>query len=173
MGEVDRPWGRRAAHGGARLLGKKGRRELAPPLAILAAAVPPLAILASAAQPLALPEQEKTRGRSSVARELVREGRRSPARGGGGAAARGRSPVRGGEGASVFVSHGEGGGSIPVNTEEEASVSWAGSSKQMESRAVLELVSACECQDHPNNRIEGIQGQCQFLGLNTNIQTGH
>jgi len=38
MGEVDRPWGRRAAHGGARLLGKKGRRELAPPLAILAAA---------------------------------------------------------------------------------------------------------------------------------------
>ena len=59
-----------------------------------------------------------------------------------------------------------------MNTEEEASVSWTGSSKQMESRAVLELVSACECQDHPNNRIEGIQGQCQFLGLNTNIQTG-
>ena len=163
MGEVDRPWGRRAAHGGARPLGKKGCRELAPPLAILASAAPPLA----------LPEQEKTRGRNSVARELVREGRRSPARGGGGAAARGRSPVRGGEGASVFVSHGEGGGSIPVNTEEEASVSWAGSSKQMESRTVLELVSACECQDHPNNRIEGIQGQCQFLGLNTNIQTGH
>ena len=132
MGEVDRPWGRRAAHGGARPLGKKGCRELAPPLAILASAAPPLA----------LPEQEKTRGRNSVARELVREGRRSPARGGGGA--------------SVFVSHGEGGGSIPVNTEEEASVSWTGSSKQMESRAVLELVSACECQDHPNNRIEGI-----------------
>jgi len=58
-----------------------------------------------------------------------------------------------------------------VNTEEEASVSWARSSKQMESRTVLELVSACKCQDHPNNRIEGIQGQCQFLGLNTNIQT--
>ena len=74
---------------------------------------------------------------------------------------------------SVFVSHGEGGGLFLVNTEEEASVSWARSSKQMESRTVLELVSACECQDHPNNRIEGIRGQCQFLGLNTNIQTGH
>ena len=135
MGEVDRPWGRRAAHGGALLLGKKRRRELAPPLAILAAGAPPLALL----------EQEKTRGRSSVARELVREGRRSPARGGGGAAARGRSPARGGGGASVFVSHGEGGGSILVNTEEEASVSWAGSNKQMQSRAVLELVSACDC----------------------------
>jgi len=94
MGEVDRLWGRRAAHGGAQSLGKKGRRELAPPLAILAAAVPPLAILASAAPPLALPEQEKTRGRSSVARGLVREGRRSPARRGGGAAARGRFQAR-------------------------------------------------------------------------------
>ena len=74
MGEVDQPWGRRAAHGGARPLGKKGCRELAPPLA--------------------LPEQEKTRGRSSVARGLVREGRRSPARKGGGAAARGRFQAR-------------------------------------------------------------------------------
>ena len=84
MGEVDRPWGRRAAHGGARLLGKKGRRELAPPLAILAAGAPPRALL----------EPEKTRGRSSVARGLVREGRRSPARKGGGAAARGRFQAR-------------------------------------------------------------------------------
>ena len=48
----------------------------------------------SSQPPLALPEQEKTRGRSSMARGLVREGRRSPARGGGGAAARGRFQAR-------------------------------------------------------------------------------
>ena len=64
-------------------------------------------------------------------------------------------------------------GLIQVNTEGQASVLWAGSSMHVECHAVLELVSNCECQDHPNIRIGGIQCQCQIPGLNTNIQTGY